>query len=352
MASSNKNSERIEQLIEQLTRRKLEYSRQFLKSEKLPHTGKRSILRERLMGAYLSGKIDEERLKQLLQELDTWGQQRIIIGHLEDSVIDVLNSEASVLDKAKQVGMEQLLDGVVELVPPEQLTPMVIDYTEENGNRVLRLVAAKTRQVWAPVKDLPEIEFRRIFDILENVDLAIAEKYNGVIYRPFKRETQKAIDFAEIDLDSGSTLLSTTLIRRGSSYSAEFEEFYKAFDPFITLRNLRPVQLFGANDEIYKLPLEEVKVLAHNSTTDIGGSLRTKSHSGKADTRNDQQLSAVHSNLPGAPKPYCNCEWQTCSDLDETVHTHIYAPAGEISILGQVMEKSVRHVLRRIKSLA
>ena len=348
MASENIKHERIEQVIEQLTRRKLEHSRQLLKSIKSPYTGNRDKIRSRLKAAYLADKIDVERLKQLLQELDTWGQQRIRIGHLEEDVLNELNSTDSITGKAKRSGMEKILDGIVDFVPPEQLTPMVIDYSEESGRRILRVVAAKTRQLWTAISDLPEIEFRRVFNILDNVDPALIEKYADVIYKPFKKETQKAIDFAEIDLDTGFTLVSTTLIRRGNSYSAEFEEFYKVFDPFITLRNLKPVQLFDANGQIYRLPLEEVKVLAHNLLTDVGGSLR----SNKADIRSDQQLHSAHSNLLDAPKPYCNCEWQTCPDLDEVVHTHVYAPAGEISILGQVTEKSVRYVLRKITNLA
>ena len=141
-------------------------------------------------------------------------------------------------------------------------------------------------------------------------------------------------------------------MRRGSSYRAEFKEFFQVFAPFIDLGRLRSMKLLEVNSKVCHLPLDEVTLLRHDSSSDLGGSLRSQSHGKKADVRNDQQLNSAHSNWPDSPKFFCNYEWQICEKLDEPVHTHIYAPEGEVAIYGQVKEKSVRYVLRRIRELA
>lgn len=72
----------VEEIIEQLTRKKLEYTRQLLRDAELPHTGKRADIRKRLPQAIADGAVEIEKLSALLKELDTWGQQRIRIGHI------------------------------------------------------------------------------------------------------------------------------------------------------------------------------------------------------------------------------------------------------------------------------
>jgi len=127
--------------------------------------------------------------------------------------------------------MTHLLHGEVDLVPPVELTPMKIFYEEQAGRKQLRLVAAKTRQLMLPQSEIPD-----------HVD----EQYPGVIFNPFKVETQKALAFAEISLDSGLTLISTTLLRQGQGYTAEFGEFLSVFRPLIALDEVNVVPLYNA----------------------------------------------------------------------------------------------------------
>ena len=84
--------------------------------------------------------------------------------------------------------------------------------------------------------------FRSQSEIPDHVD----EQYPGVIFKPFKVETQKALAFAEISLDSGLTLISTTLLRQGQGYIAEFGEFLSVFRPLIALDEVNVVPLYNA----------------------------------------------------------------------------------------------------------
>jgi hypothetical protein len=230
--------------------------------------------------------------------------------------------------------MANLLPGQIALIPPLDLTPMRISYEENAGQRLLKLVAAKTRQIMQPQKDIP--------DHVDEVH------YPGVVFKPFKVETQKVIAFAEIDLNTGLSLVSTALLRQGQGYKAEFEEFFTVFSPFIALQDADPVLLFNATHRIPRLPGNEVKQVARQTKTSAGGKITYRSHNSRADLRADPELARSQAALPNAPGLHCNCFWEPVNGLEERVHTHVFALEGEVSILGQVTEACARYVLQRI----
>jgi hypothetical protein len=323
-------------IIDQLTLRKLVYARELLKSAKLPYSGTRIKIRERLIDGIEKGIFETASLRATLDQLDAWGDQRIRIGIIPLSILADYQSELAILEKAKEVQMENLINGEILLNPPLEMTPMQIIYKEIDGQKVLWFVAAKTRQVMQPQLDIPD---------------KVYEELPDVVFKPFKLETQKAISFAEINLNNGFTILSTTLIRRGSKYDAEFNEFYSAFHAFLNLEDLEPIYLFNANRKIRDLSHSEIRLVARQSKTSSGGKIDGRSHSVRFDMRADTELDLTFAALPDALGLYCNCFWEPLNSLIEPVHTHIYAPTGEVSIMGQVLEASAKYVLRRILDL-
>jgi len=184
------------QIVEQITLRKLVYAREFLKQHGHPYSGSREKVRERLAGVLGRKPELTSELHSLLDELDVWGTQRLRLAVLPQSALEGLSSEGDVRQRVKDAGMLELLDGRIALIPPETTAPMAISYKETDDGRLLTLVAAKTRNVSVPVPDIPDVTM---------------EEHPGVVFKPFKEETQKAVDFAEINLDSGFTVSSTTL---------------------------------------------------------------------------------------------------------------------------------------------
>ena len=182
-------------IVEQLTLRKLDYARNLLKSAALPYSGTRPQVRERLVKAMENKQIKLSTLQTLLDELDMWGDQRIRVGRLATSSLVGFRTGAALRSKVKAAGMSYLLDGAIALVPPSNLTPMKILYEEQSGRRCVRLVAAKTRQVMVPQPDIPDHR---------------DPQYPSVIFKPFRIESQKALAFAEIHLDTGLTFMSAT----------------------------------------------------------------------------------------------------------------------------------------------
>ena len=143
------------QIVEQITLRKLVYAREFLKKHGQPSSGSRDKVRERLAGVLDRKPELTPELHWLLDELDVWGTQRLRLAVLQQSALEGLSSEAEVRQRVKDAGMSDLLDGQIALVPPEETTPMAISYKENGGGRFLTLVAAKTRNVYVPVPDIP-----------------------------------------------------------------------------------------------------------------------------------------------------------------------------------------------------
>lgn len=321
------------QIIEQITLRKLDYVRKFLAMQDQAHSGNRERVRERLIGVLEQRPDLKTKLRSLLEELDAWGTQRIRLATLPPSVLADFDSERSVRKKSVEAGMSDLFDGSVALVPPLTITPMAITYKENGEGRFLRLIAAKTQNLSQPVSSVPDKTF---------------DDYPGVVFKPFKEEMQKAVYFAEINLDSGFALISTTLVRTGFTFSAEFGEFYAAFEPLIPLDEAAQVELFNATRNIQQLDTQEVRIRARKARTSVGGIIGMTSHKAKSDMRADPELLQTDSDLSYAPCAHCNCYWEPVNGLQETVHTHVFAPEGEISIMGQVLEQSARYVLHRI----
>lgn len=324
-------------IIEQLTLLKLDYAREFLTGHGRPHSGERETVRLRLTELLEAQPGLKPELRALLDELDAWGNQRVRLRHLSAELLAGFDTRAGVRRKAAAVGMAGLLDRDVDLVPPEKLTPMSISYEERDGGKFLRLVAARTRVLLTPEPDTKEVTYK---------------EYPGIVFRPFRKETHKAVNFAEIDLGTGRTIISSPLLRPGFAFTSDFEEFYASFAPLISLRRAEQVTLYGATDKIrHALKRSEVRIRARRARTNVGGTVTISSQGPEADVRSDAQLLKAESAMRGARHPFCNCYWEAAGGLPDAVHTHILANEGEVVIMGQVREKSARYVLQRIDAL-
>jgi hypothetical protein len=320
-------------IIEQVTLRKLDYARKYLETKDQPKSGTRLAVRERLTRLIETDDTVIDALRGLLSELDAWGDQRLKIAKFNLRDLKAFKTGKAVQQQIEKVGMSDLLEGEIATEPPPELTPMVIKYVEDGTTRTLQLYAAKSRTVDVADNTLPTLT---------------DERYPGVIFKPYRQEIQKALDFAEINLANGDALFSTTLLKSAAAYSAEFTELFDVFLPLISLREATAVALFKAVKEIPKLPQTEVRTPGKDKKTSIGGRIVHRSGSLKNDLRLDPEIMSSERATADTDIVSCNCFWAPLDKLTESVHAHIYAPEAEISIMGQVREASVRHVLRRI----
>lgn len=348
-----------QEMIRQLTLRKLAFARELLREHGLAVSGTREALTERLAGAVDKGAIELDDIHHLLDELDAWGDQRVRLGIMDRRVLRDFRDTAAVRGRIRDAGLDDELLGrdQVALVPPETLTAMGVQLLEGDGTRILRLLAAKIRIVDTHLRDAEEVPAEKVparlrpDDAEETDPKAPGAVAAEIVYKPFRRERQKAVSFAEIDLDSGETLISTSLLKQGMNYGAEFGELFTVFGTLLDLRDVRAHELYDAVRLIRTLPQGEVLIYSRQSRTAVGGVMEVRSHSWSADVRQDPALETVSAALPHVAGHHCNCRWLVSNELAEEVHTQILAPTGEVSVLGQVTENSVRHVLRRIRHI-
>lgn len=324
------------EIIDQVTLYKLNFSRELLKEANLPSSGNRAAVRQRLIYA-----VDEERLPasillELLNDLDLWGQQRVRWVQLSIGSLAAYQTPEAVEMRATQAGMSDLLEGEVALMPPVDFTPMIIAYEERTSGRFLKLIGAKTQTIREEQKGLEPITNPERPD---------------VVYYPFIEKTQKVITFAEINVGTGLSMISATLVRQGIQFTADFAGLYQGFDAFFSFADAEYIDLFSANKAIHALSTGEVQLAEGRRRTSTGGTVICKAHNRRADIRADNELSLTHQVLPEAPGVFCDCHWNVCPGLRERIHTHIYGPDGEISVLGKVKEENVRYVLQRIYQL-
>jgi hypothetical protein len=319
-------------IIEQVTLRKLEYVRNYLASKSQPKSGTRIEVRDRLLKVVETSDSAFDDLRGLLNELDAWGDQRLKVAKFDLRDLKAFSTKRSVHKRIEEAGMTALLEGEIATEPPAALTPMVIKYVDGDAP-ALQLYAAKSRIMEIPDNTIPSIT---------------NDQYPGVIFKPYRREIQKALDFVEINLKNGDALFSTTLLKTGASYSAEFTELYEVFEPLISLKEAATVELYKAVKRLRKLSQQEVLIASNDKRTSVGGRIVHRSGSTKSDLRQDKEIMSSERATRNTDSVSCNCYWASFGNLSESVHAHIYAPEAEISIMGQVREASVRHVLRRI----
>ncbi|HEX5869770.1 MAG TPA: hypothetical protein VFY65_05135 [Longimicrobium sp.] len=350
--------EPTQEMIRQLTLRKLAFARELLREHQIPVSGTREALTERLFGAVDEGAIPSDDIRLLLDELDAWGDQRVRLGTMDRRDLRDFRDTDAVRRRIREAGLDDELLGRehVALVPPEKLSPMGVQLLEENGTRTVRLLAAKIRIVDIPLTNADEVPVARLPARLRPGPDATAPGVPGavageIVYKPYRRLRQKAVSFAEIDLDTGVSLISTTLLKQGMNYHAEFGELLTLFAPLLPLATMVPQELYDAVRLIRNLPQDEVRIYSRQQRTDVGGTMEIRSFSSIVDLRQDPALEVAAAALPNAEGYHCNCRWQIKGKLTEEVHTRIFSPMGEVSILGQVTENSVRNVLRRIRSI-
>ena len=328
----------VEEIINQLTQHKLDFVRDLLTARNFRGVARltKSELRDKLKYAITEGLVTEADLLVLLNELDSWGKQRILLRRFPPALLQDYRNLESFQRRVAETNFESLLNGQVSLTPTQELTPMRINLNIDGDAPLLTVVAAKTRDIWLPQQDIEPIT---------------DDNYPDIVFRPFKKENQKVIAFAEVNINSGYALISTNIIRQGQAYNAEFGEFYSLFGDVLPFDEMQKVELYQATRAIYDLPPTEIRLLSHNRSTSAGNRINYNSQSRSLDFRDDSEMTQSWRALPDASNHFCNCIWHPCPDLCEEVHLHVYARDGQITILREARESSVRYVLRQINRL-
>lgn len=338
LSESHARRDDLEESVDQLTLHRLDHVRALLAEYDVPgRSGTRENVRRVMVDAIRQEVVPRRRVLALLDELDAWGNQRILLRRFDVDHLAHLATEKKVMTLLAAQGLATLVDWPIPLVPLPELTPVRIEYRLVKGGARLRLFAARTR--------IREIAVRGVEPRPDEVDPFL-------VYRPYRIERTKAVTHAEVDLRSGVTWLSVAHSLQAKIMREDIASFIEIFNGVLNFAVARPVNLYPVTKAIPDLPRADVRWVSTYDRTSVGGRIAMSSQSARDDIRSDPDLERARSSAGVNRNDQANCYWQQGVTLQEEVHTHIYADTAEITVFGNVREESVRHVLHRILTIA
>lgn len=342
-------ADELDELINQVTLHKLEFLQRLFSLKELGRFANREDARKMCREHCANGALCVEELKALLEALDTWGNQRIRLIRVPENDIRLFTDSAATQAAATKARLGHIFDQDMPIVVAEQVSAISIRYKEENGKRILLLVAGKIKEETVPVAELPVLSG----EMVAHLPILQGHSLDGVTFYPLRLERQKIISFAEIDLDSGHGVLSVKTFAAAGSYKSKYQEFCEAFEPFLCLSTVTRTYPRVAVYQILRDPdIAKVNIPQGVLRTDAGNRLSMKMARSRQDIRTDEAFSETLQQSDWSHAgDYCECYWQPDGVLKEEVHTHIYGAHGEVTFRGQLREESVNHVLQRIRSL-
>lgn len=324
----------IEFLLDSVMAQRAQHAKLLLESVGLPRSGTKEQLRERLTGALADRKIKPDQLASLLDTVDAWGRQHVILYSAPDKIPHHFKSAAALqafLDKNK---INVKVNEPVNHVRPEGKTIRLISLTKHK----LRVEWVETRH-WT--ERLPSLDHR------ENIDGA------EVVYHANKRRYQRAISAFEWNFAAQTAELFIHRLPSGNRYDAEEEAFKALLRPLVELDNFGKIRMRKALSVLKDSPgVRERKtnyVGASGAKLSMQSSGRSTTISAVPELKEHRDLLKRNKALGAA---FLNCFWEQDDELPQEVHTHIDGFESRVGFLAQYSEASVRNVISRIRKAA
>ncbi|RYZ91871.1 MAG: hypothetical protein EOP06_05930 [Proteobacteria bacterium] len=236
---------------------------------------------------------------------------------------------------AESAGFGEVFEAEHRVSENPELEMLWAEYVQFDDTPRLRIVAGKARKVDSKLVDVEEVIFP------DNPE---------IVYVPFRRQYKNALSFLEIDLLTGDALLSTSKLAFGANYDKEFDEFIKLISGFIRVNHAGRRTLSTAVRKING-GLTGCDRHACEMHTPQQNKLLARGRSSTSDFGLDPDVLPYLVAGQLMDHVFSNCSWLPCDGLAQKVHTHIYAPKGEITIIHQVGEEEARHVLQRVEQI-
>ncbi len=320
----------VELLLTYVLGHKLDFTRHFLRSRKLPYSGTREQLRERLMSHMEGGRVSASDLAALLNQIEGWGNQHVYLYNAPAALAAAWTKQSEVEARLTKLGLADLLNRPRPLVLPDERTLAAIEWSPLR----LRLVWVEKRGWEQRAPDLDRFEDQR------------DERLTWQAYRTHYLRGLLAFDW---DIASGQALLSIQRLPADAGYDQVRGEMQAQIEPILPLRDFRTVrvsraiQRIGASDEVRRRQL--VYKTRRGSQATLISAERT------IDAFSDPKISEAGELLEeGAAGLLGDFYWRTVDGmLSQEMHTKLYADDQRAGIFGEHTENDVRYVLSRIR---
>lgn len=330
------------QLVTDLLVLKKAQIQDFLARHKLPRSGTKAEIRDRIEEALHEGDLLPERLVQFLDQVTPWGKQHVYLYKGPVRSIADWKKPDWVASLLKQHRLGKYLNATLPLALPDAMKISSILHNE----RRLRITAIKKREWWE--RD-PEYDESRVTDEGDPVEL-----------RAFIHRVTRGLVALEWDLNANTAFLQISQLPTGFRYEQVAKEFFDLVDGWLDI-GLSLVDLRPAIKRLQELEGTETgEIRSHGAKyrTPEGRTLEAKSAS-PADPLPgepviDVALAAVRKEGVGH---LGNFYWLSnvatnpgINPLTTDMHVIIVGWHNRINFPTPSEEKTIRHVLSRIRS--
>lgn len=318
--------EELHHVIDYLFAHRKEPIRLFLREKRLPVSGTKQDLRQRIREGLTQGTIVATDLIDLLDTIEGWGNQHIYLYKAPPGELSVWKSEERVRQRLEHVGHAKLLNRRRPLILPKEPTLSSIEWTPDR----VRYIWVEKREWQLHLSDLDRDE-------------------GDIYYKAYQNHLARGITTFEWNLVSGQAALMIQRLPSGERYEARRCVYERQLEATVALSNFtrlpvrRAIRNLEASGEVRK------RQVAHE--TQRGGRASFTSQSRKLDAYEDPDLQKSRQALGGQTTSVLgNFYWLPQSpSLARPLHVKLYAGDQRVGVFGECTEGEVNYVLSRIR---
>lgn len=298
---------------------------EFLKSKNLAFSGDSSKLKERLVSNYDLGKISDNELTILLDELEEYGNQQIYLYKVPNAVLNQLRDEDFVINVLEKNNLSDLYNSYHPLSLPE--TPEIIYIVYDEDWLKIR---------WGVKKE----------DLGIPLDKKITEDGREYLLRKYLITKIRDITLFQVSLITGEAEL---LIHKSADadYDQEQNEYLNQIYNIFGWDPLDPIELNHAIGNIDNSG--EVNTRKRGVKTPKGSDITVGSPSKDVSINEDEDADNA-TNVPMGMRTLGHFYWlpeKSDSKLENKLYTRMYS--NRFAIYGERSEEEVNHVIKRIR---
>ena len=319
-------ADEIDQLVEYVFGHRKLPIQGLLEEQGLTKSGKKAELRERLEDALVDRQITPDKLVDLLDHVEGWGNQHVYLYISSPSEQKAWKKEKEVRERLANHKVEKLFNRRRPLILPKKPTLSSIEWS-----------TGHVRLVW--------VEKREWEQRLEEEDVV----EDGIFYKAYKPQVSRGITKLDWNLLTGEAALMIQRLPSGEkydeirvAYEAEIEKFVKISD-FTRVRSRRAIRKLEDAKEVLNRQVEH--------ETQGGGKAAFTSKGRKTDAYADKDLKKSREALGGQTMSVLGNFYflPKANKLERNIHVKVYSKDQRVGIFGECTEQEVTYVLSRIR---
>ena len=335
-----------EALIDFVLALKKTYIRSFLQTVKLPRSGTKPDLRQRLQEALAEGHLTYERLIDFLDSVAPWGKQHVFLYQGPRADIQSWKDPNWVLQRLKGRQTDQFFNARLPLILPEEL--MLSSITHSEGKLRVTAVQKHTYTERSPEHD----------------DQTQTEDGVTVLLKAYVHHLSRILVAFEWDLFSNTAMLQITQLHRDMFYEQVAKEFFGLVGDWLDVeKTFVPVDIRQTIKKLHELEKNnQAEARSHgiHYRTVRGRRLSAQSPSSQDSVLGEDVIDDAMEGISKTGVGHLgNFYWlpgvqtsHVANPLENDVHIYIVGDKSRINFPTPNSEEVIRYVLHRVRTLS